>query len=176
MEVFFMASEKIINALNSQVQKEFFSEYFYISMEAYFLDNNLDGFANFFNAQSREERDHAYKIFNYIGKAGGKVVLEALEKPQAEFSSPLEIFELALKHEKFITKSIHEILDIAIDERDHTTSAFLQWFVNEQSEEEESMDKIVRKLRLLNNNPAGLLMLDQELGQRVYTPPTPGQI
>ena len=167
-----MASEKIINALNSQVQKEFFSEYLYISVEAYFLDNNLDGFANFFNVQAREERDHAYKIFNYIGRAGGKVVLEALEKPQTDFSSPLEAFELVLNHEKFITKSIHEILDISIDERDHTTSSFLQWFVNEQSEEEESMDKIVKKLRLLNNDPAGLLMLDQELGQRVYTPPT----
>lgn len=166
-----MASSKVIEALNSQVQKEFFSEYFYISMEAYFLDNNLDGFANFFNVQAREERDHAYKLFNFIGRVGGKVALEALEKPQSEFSSPLEVFELTLQHEKFITKSIHELLDIAMEERDHATTAFLQWFVTEQSEEEESMEKIVRKLRLLNNDPAGLLMIDQELAQRVYTPP-----
>lgn len=165
-----MASQKILDALNNQLQMEFFSEYFYISMEAYFMDNNLDGFANFFNVQAKEERDHAYKIFNYISRAGGKIVLQAIEQPKADFESPLEVFELALEHERLITNSIHDLTDLAISEKDHTTSSFLRWFIDEQSEEEESMEKVVRKLKLLKNDPAGLLMIDQELSQRAYVP------
>lgn len=167
-----MASQRVLDALNNQLQMEFFSEYFYISMEAYFADNNLDGFANFFNVQAREERDHAYKIFNYIGRAGGKVVLQGIEQPKINFESPLDVFESALEHERLISNSIHDLVDLAISEKDHTTSSFLRWFIDEQSEEEESMEKIVRKLRLLKNDPAGLLMIDQELTQRTYIPPT----
>lgn len=167
-----MASQRVLDALNNQLQMEFFSEYFYISMEAYFADNNLDGFANFFNVQAREERDHAYKIFNYIGRAGGKVVLQGIEQPNINFESPLDVFESALEHERLISNSIHDLVDLAISEKDHTTSSFLRWFIDEQSEEEESMEKIVRKLRLLKNDPAGLLMIDQELAQRTYIPPT----
>lgn len=167
-----MASQRVLDALNNQLQMEFFSEYFYISMEAYFADNNLDGFANFFNVQAREERDHAYKIFNYIGRAGGKVVLKGIEQPKTNFESPLDVFESALEHERLISNSIHDLVDLAISEKDHTTSSFLRWFIDEQSEEEESMEKIVRKLRLLKNDPAGLLMIDQELAQRTYIPPT----
>ncbi|TPB32757.1 ferritin, partial [Burkholderia pseudomallei] len=137
-----MASQKILDALNNQLQMEFFSEYFYMSMEAYFMDNNLDGFANFFNVQAKEERDHAYKLFNYISRAGGKIVLQAIEQPKSDFESPLEVFELALNHEKLITNSIHELTDLAISEKDHTTSSFLRWFIDEQSEEEERMKKI----------------------------------
>lgn len=166
-----MASQRVLDALNNQLQMEFFSEYFYISMEAYFADNNLDGFANFFNVQAREERDHAYKIFNYIGRAGGKVVLQGIEQPKINFESPLDVFESALEHERLISNSIHDLVDLAISEKDHTTSSFLRWFIDEQSEEEESMEKIVRKLRLLKNDPAGLLIIDQELAQRAYVPP-----
>ena len=168
-----MASQKVISALNEQVQKEFFSEYLYISIEAYFASQNLDGFANFFHVQAQEERDHAYKIFDYIHRVGGDVKLTALDTPKSEFASIEEVFEAALAHEKFITNSIHEILNISLEEKDHTTSNFLQWFVSEQSEEEESVDKILRKLKLLNGNPAGLFMIDAELAQRVYVPLTP---
>ena len=167
-----MASQRVLDALNNQLQMEFFSEYFYISMEAYFADNNLYGFANFFNVQAREERDHAYKIFNSIGRAGGKVVLQGIEQPKINFESPLDVFESALEHERLISNSIHDLVDLAISEKDHTTSSFLRWFIDEQSEEEESMEKIVRKLRLLKNDPAGLLMIDQELAQRTYIPQT----
>lgn len=167
-----MASQRVLDALNNQLQMEFFSEYFYISMEAYFADNNLDGFANFFNVQAREERDHAYKIFNYIGRAGGKVVLQGIEQPKTNFESPLDVFESALEHEKLISNSIHDLVDLAISEKDHTTSSFLRWFIDEQSEEEENVEKIVKKLRLLKNDPAGLLMIDQELAQRTYIPIT----
>ncbi|MGL4914613.1 MAG: ferritin [Romboutsia sp.] len=166
-----MINLKILDALNIQIQKEFFSEYLYISMEAYFAEHDLDGFANFFNVQAREERDHAYKFFNYVNRAGGKVILEAFDKPKSDFSTPLDVFESALEHEKFITKSIHDLLDLALESKDHTTVSFLNWFVDEQSEEEESMNKVVKKLRLLNENPAGLFMLDQELSQRTYIPP-----
>lgn len=167
-----MANQKVLEALNEQLHMELFSEYFYLSMEAYFLDNNLDGFANFFNVQVREERDHAYKFFNYISRAGGKVLLQAIDQPQVDFESPLEVFELALKHEKLITSSIYNLTDLSIAEKDHTTTSFLRWFIDEQSEEEESMDKIVKKLKLLKNDPAGLLMINQELAQRVYISPT----
>ena len=166
-----MASQKVIDALNNQLQMEFFSEYFYMSMEAYFVENNLDGFANFFNVQVKEERDHAYKFFNYISRAGGKIILQAIEKPKSDFESPLDVFEAALEHEKLISNSIHELVDLAISDKDHTTSSFLRWFIDEQSEEEENMEKVVRKLRLLKNDPAGLLMIDQELAQRAYVPP-----
>lgn len=165
-----MANEVILEALNNQIQKEFFSEYFYISMEAYFADQGLDGFANFFNVQSKEERDHAYKLFDYVNRAGGKVILQQLDQPQVDFESPLAVFELALDHEKFITSSIHELLDLSLEYKDHTTSSFLNWFVDEQAEEEESMGKIVSKLKLLKDHPAGLFMLDQELAQRAYVP------
>ncbi len=165
-----MASERMIKELNAQVQREFFSSYFYISMEAYCADQNLDGFANFFHVQAQEERDHAYKMFDYISRVGGKIELEALEKPQTDFASPEEVFEMTLEHEKFITKSIHSLLDIALEEKDHTTTAFLQWFVTEQAEEEESVEKIIKKLQLLKGHPGGLFMIDQELAQRVYTP------
>ncbi|OPJ55374.1 ferritin [Alkalithermobacter paradoxus] len=165
-----MASEKMIKALNEQLFKELHSEYFYISMEAYFSSQNLDGFANFFNVQAQEEKAHAYKIFNYIHRIGGKVELQAIPQPKINFESPQEVIQLALEHEKFITKSIHDILALAIDERDYTTSAFLQWYINEQAEEEESMDKILNKIKILKGDPAGMLMLDAELAKRVFVP------
>ncbi len=167
-----MATERMLNALNDQIQKEFFSEYLYISMEAYFAENDLDGFANFFNVQAREERDHSYKFFNYVNRAGGKVLLQAIEQPKFDFTSPLDVFEYALSHEKEVTKSIHNLVDLSLEDRDHATTSFLNWFVDEQAEEEESMNKIVKKLKLLKDNPAGLFMLDQELAQRVYVAPT----
>ncbi len=166
-----MANQRVLDALNEQLNMELFSEYFYLSMESYFLDNDLDGFANFFNVQVKEERDHAYKFLNYISRIGGKIILQPIRQPQVDFESPLEVFELALKHEKLITSSIYNLTDLSTSEKDHTTSSFLRWFIDEQSEEEESMDKIVKKLRLLKNDPAGLLIIDQELAQRVYIPP-----
>ncbi|KXZ40662.1 ferritin [Alkalithermobacter thermoalcaliphilus JW-YL-7 = DSM 7308] len=165
-----MATEKMIKALNNQLFREFQSEYIYISMEAYFASQNLDGFANFFNVQAQEERAHAYKIFNYIHRIGGKVELQSIPQPKIDFESPKEVIQLALEHEKFITKSIHDILALAIEEKDYTTSAFLQWYINEQAEEEESMEKILNKIKLLKEDPAGILMLDSELAKRVFVP------
>ncbi len=166
-----MISGKMNDLLNRQVQKEFYSAYLYLGFEAYFQYQNLDGFANFFHVQVQEERDHAMKIFNYITEAGGKVKLYQVDEPEDKFNNPEEIFDYTLKHEQEVTKSIYNLVDNAIAERDHGTNSFLQWFVTEQIEEEATVDKVLRKLQLIKNDPHALLMLDAELATRVYTPP-----
>lgn len=165
-----MATQRMIDALNSQIQKEFNSSYIYIGMEAYFAQNDLDGFANFFHVQAQEERDHAYKLFNYVSRVGGDIDLGALDKPECNYESPLAAMEAALAHEKFITKSINELVDIALEERDHATVSFLNWYIDEQLEEEETAEKIVKKLKMIGDDARGLFMVDDELAQRVYTP------
>ncbi|AZT89897.1 ferritin [Caldicellulosiruptor changbaiensis] len=167
-----MKNQKIIDMLNEQLNKELFSAYFYTAMEAYFASQNLDGFAHFFMVQTKEELDHARLIFDYINKIGGRVILKELKQPKIDYTSPTEVFELALAHEQFITSSIHEIAKTALEEKDLTTHSFLQWFINEQAEEEETMDKILRKLKFIKEDPSGLLFLDKELSTRVYTPPS----
>jgi ferritin len=168
-------SNKMQESMNIQIQKELFSEYFYLSMQAYFASLSLDGFANFFKVQTQEEHVHAMMFFDYVIETGGKVELLQLDKPQKDFQSPLSVFEKALEHEKFITKSIHELVNIAIEEKDYTANSFLQWFVDEQREEESTFDKIVQKLKLIGNDSRGLLMLDAELATRVFTPPATGK-
>lgn len=165
-----MQNEKMIQALNDQVNKELFSAYFYLAMQAYFSSINLDGFANFFRVQVQEERDHALGFFNYLNKIGGKVTFAEIQKPQSEFESPQEVFELTLKHEQFVTQSIYNLMDIAREVRDHTTDIFLQWFITEQAEEEENMTRILNKLKLIKGDGAGLFMIDSELAQRMYVP------
>ncbi|AFM39778.1 ferritin-like protein [Desulfosporosinus acidiphilus SJ4] len=165
-----MQNAKMIQALNEQLNKELFSAYFYLAMQAYFSSHNLDGFTNYFRVQVQEERDHALGFFNYLNKIGGKVTLTEIQEPQNDFSSPLEVFELALKHEQFITQSIYSLMDIAREIKDHTTEIFLQWFITEQSEEEENMGRIVNRLKLIKEDGAGLFMIDNELSQRLYTP------
>ncbi|HEX2925372.1 MAG TPA: ferritin [Ruminiclostridium sp.] len=166
-----MISENMNNLLNRQVQKEFYSAYLYLSFQAYFQHQNLDGFANFFYVQVQEERDHAMKFFNYIAQAGGEVQLFQIDEPFGSFSNAEEIFEHTLKHEQDVTKSIYNLVDNALQEKDHGTNSFLQWFVTEQIEEEANVDKVLRKLQLIKNDPHALLMLDAELATRVYTPP-----
>ncbi len=166
-----MISTRLERIINEQIQKEFYSAYLYLSMEAYFQAQNLNGFANFFHVQLQEERDHALKFFNFLNHVGGKVTLLQIDAPKTDFESPEEVFSLALAHEQFVTKSIYNIVDISLEERDHKTNAFLQWFVTEQAEEEATAENILKKLRLIGNDGRGLLMLDAELAQRVYTPP-----
>lgn len=171
-----MLSEKMQKMLNEQVQKEFYSAYLYLSMEAYFADQNLEGFANFFRVQVQEERDHAMKFFNYINQAGGRVQLLQIDAPQFDFASAENVFELTFQHEQFVTKSIYGLVDAAIAEKDHLTNNFLQWFVTEQMEEEATMERILKKLRFIKNDAQAMLMLDAELAQRVYTPPAAGTV
>lgn len=169
-----MASERMIEKINEQIQKELYSEYLYLSMQAYFAAENLDGFANFFKVQTQEERFHANKFFDYVNQVGGRVILRPIAGPKTDFASPEEIFQLALAHEKLVTRSIYDLVDIALEERDHTAHAFLQWFITEQAEEEATMDGILKKLKLIANDGRGLLMLDAELATRVFTPPAVG--
>ncbi len=166
-----MISKKLQDAINAQINMELFSEYLYISMQAWFANLNLDGFANWMDAQGKEERFHAMKFFNYVIERGGKVELKSIAQPQVDFKSPLKAFEAALKHEQSVTKSINDLMDIAIKEKDHASRGLLQWFVDEQVEEEANADRIVNRLKMIGDNPHALFMIDTELGQRVFTPP-----
>ena len=166
-----MISKKLIKAINEQINKELFSEYLYISMQAWFANQNLDGRAAWMDAQGKEERFHAMKFFNYLIERGGKVELKAIATPTVEFDNPLKAFKMALEHEQFITKSINELMDLAIKENDHATRSFLQWYVDEQVEEEASVDKIVNMLKMVGENGHGIMMIDRELGQRTFSAP-----
>ena len=165
-----MIDERLLDLINRQIQREFYSAYFYMSMKAYFKDNSLDGFANFFDVQVKEERDHALKLIWYLEEVGGKLELRNIEAPPNEFNSPKEIFELTYKHEQFVTASIYEILDLAHELKDHKTISFLQWFVDEQVEEESNMETYLNKLKFIANDASGIFIIDNEMKARVYTP------
>lgn len=167
-----MITQTLQDRINLQINRELFSEYLYLSMAAYLDDINLPGFANFFKVQVQEERFHAMKFFDYLNERGGRVILDKIEQPQIEFNSVIEIFELSYKHEQFVSNSINELMELAIKENDHAAKSFLNWFVDEQVEEEASMEGILKQLQLINGKGQGLLMLDRELGQRTFTSPT----
>ena len=166
-----MISKKMEEALNEQVNAELYSAYLYLSMESYFKSQNLNGFANWMRVQTQEEVAHATKIYDFINERGGRVTLKAIEGPQTEWDSTLAVFKAAYEHEQKVTSLINDLVDLAIKEKDHATNSFLQWFVNEQVEEEASADEIVQQLKMMENAPGGMFMLDRELGQRVFTPP-----
>ncbi len=166
-----MLSEKMEAALNLQINKEIYSAYLYLSMSAYSTYTGLKGFANWFMVQYQEEMTHAMKIYDYVNDQGGRVTLGAIEHPPAEWQSPLDMFEKTLTHEQFVTRSINELVDLAIAEKDHATQIFLQWFVTEQIEEEGNDNEIIAKLKLVGEEGNGLLMIDKELELRAFTPP-----
>ncbi|GAB1409518.1 ferritin [Desulfovibrionales bacterium] len=166
-----MLSAQMEKALNDQVNAEMFSAYLYLAMVAYFEEQNLSGFAQWMTAQSQEENFHAMKFFSYIQERGGRVVLGAIEKPQVEWESPLAALEAALAHERYISKRINDLVDLAIAEKDHATNSFLRWFVDEQVEEEDHVGGVVQKLRMVGKEGGGLFMMDRDLGTRVFTPP-----
>lgn len=167
-----MISEKLQDAINEQINRELYSGYLYLSMAAYFDSMNLPGFANFMRVQEEEERFHAMKFYDFLNERGGRVVLKKIAQPEVDFDSPVEVFELSLKHEQFVTKSINELMDLAIAENDHATKSFLNWYVDEQVEEEDTMDGIVNKLKLIGGKGHGMLIMDKELGARTFTAPT----
>jgi ferritin len=166
-----MIHPKIEKALNEQINAEMFSAYLYLAMVAYFQDKNLNGFANWMTVQNQEETFHAMKFFRYVSERGGRVTLDAIEKPQFEWESPLAAMEAAQKHEAYITGRINSLVDLAITEKDHATASFLGWFVDEQVEEEDSVNEVVQKLRLLGSDGGGLFMMDRDMATRVFTPP-----
>jgi ferritin len=169
-----MLSIKLQEVLNEQINKELYSEYFYLSMEAYLRTIDLDGIANFFSVQTQEEHFHAMKIYNFIIDKGGKVVLKKIDAPPVDFKSVVDVFEQTLGHEKLVTKSINDLMDAAVKENDHAVISFLKWYVDEQVEEEANVTRILSKLKLIGGEGHGLLMIDQELAARIFTPPPAG--
>lgn len=169
-----MISETIENLLNEQIQKEFYSAYLYMSFEAYFANRSLNGFAHWFRVQAMEERDHALIFFNYIHQVGGRVRLQPIAAPEWEFQSIEEVLTKQLEHERLVTAAIYNIADQAIQERDHKTNSFIKWFIDEQAEEEARAEQNLSKIRLVGENDGrGILMLDTEMGARVYAVAAP---
>ena len=166
-----MISKKIQDAINAQINAELYSSYLYLSMSAWFSAQNLAGFASWMKMQVQEENFHTMKMYDYVIERGGQTILKAIDGPPIEWDSPLAVFEATYAHERKVTGLVNELVNLAIEEKDHAANIFLQWFVNEQVEEEASADEIVQKLKLLADAPGGLYMLDQEMGQRVFTPP-----
>lgn len=167
-----MIDKKLENQINYQINRELYSEYLYLSMAAYLEDKGLAGMAHFMRVQGEEEHFHAMKFFDYLNERGGRVVLNAIEQPPVEFDSPQTVFEESLKHEMIVTDLINKLMDLAIEINDHAARSFLNWYVDEQVEEEATFHTIIDKLSLVKGKGDGLLMLDKELSTRTFTPPT----
>ena len=161
-----MFSKKIETALNDQLNAEMYSSYLYLSMNAYFKSISLDGFANWMYAQAQEELMHAMKFYDFINQRGGRVTLSAIAAPPPAWDSPIAVFEETLKHEQKVTGLINALVETALSENDHATNIFLQWFVSEQVEEEDSVSSVLEQLKLLGEAKGGLFMMDRELAKR----------
>ncbi len=170
-----MISGKMETALNDQINAEIYSSYLYLAMAAYFEDLGTGGFSSWMKAQAQEELFHAMKFFNYVNERGGRVHLGAIKEPPKEWPNTLEAFQAALEHEKYVSSRINDLVNLAIEEKDHATNNFLQWFVSEQVEEEDNAGQIVDKLKLMGEAAGGIFMLDRELGQRTFTLPAEGE-
>ena len=165
-----MLSEKLIAAINDQIQYEYYSAFTYKAMQGYFEAEDLSGMANWMNIQFQEELSHAEKMFQFVCETGGKVNLMAIDAPRNEYNSILEIFEETLKHEQEVTSRINNLMDLAQQEKNHVAQIFLQWFITEQIEEEASVGHIIAKLKRVKDDGRGLMMVDQELEKRTFAP------
>lgn len=165
-----MLNPKMQEALNEQINAELFSSYLYLSMSAYFESQSMPGMANWMRVQAQEELTHAMKFYAYVNERDGRVKLGPVDGPRTEWSSPLEVFEEVLKHELKITGLINRLVKLAYEESDFATHSFLQWFVNEQVEEEAAARLVLDRLRLVGDNGAAMYMLDNELAQRTPSP------
>ena len=159
-------NKRMEEAFNNQINEELFSSYIYLAMAAHFEAENLEGFANWMKLQAQEEVEHAMRLFDHISRRGGRVVLKAIGEPSVDFGSPLEAFEKALAHEQHITGCIHDLYAMAQEEKDYPAQSQLQWFIDEQVEEEENTGRVVDLLKLAGDNKGALFMLDRELGSR----------
>lgn len=161
-----MLSSKMQEKLNEQIKNEFHSAYVYLSMAAYFEDTNLPGFGSWMRIQAQEEATHAMKLFEHLLDRNAAVKLQPIPAPPHTFKSPIGVFEQALHHEQAVTASINELYATAMQEQDFASRVFLDWFVNEQVEEEKNAMLVVEQLRMVGEDRPGLLMLDREYGQR----------
>ena len=169
-----MLSKKVQNALNDQLNKELVSSYLYLSLSSLLEDKNLGGMAAWMKAQAAEELGHAMKFYGYILERDGSVDLRPVAVPEGNYKNPKDIFKAAYEHEQYITKSINKIFEVSQDAKDYATTSFLQWFIDEQVEEEASTKAVVDKLELVADHPGGLFMVDRELGARGAAPQSQG--
>lgn len=166
-----MIDKKMEEAINAQVNAELYSAYLYLSMAAYFQSVNLPGFASWMRVQFQEEQFHAMKFFDYLIERGGRAELLAIAAPPKDFASAVEVFEDTLGHEREVTARIHKLADLAISLNDHATTSMLQWFINEQVEEEATAEQVLLELKMIEGNSSAMFLMNRELGARVYTPP-----
>jgi ferritin len=167
-----MTNSKVSELLNQQINKEFYSSYLYLDFANYYIEQGLNGFANWFKVQAQEELDHALLFTQYMQNNSLKVTFDIVENPSKAYHSSMEPLKESLAHEAFITESIHTIYDVAYSLKDFRTMQFLDWFVREQGEEEKNATDLIRKMELFGNESKSLYMLDQELAGRMYNPPS----
>lgn len=172
MEVVKMLKENVVKLLNDQVSKEFYSAYLYLDFSNFYLENGLDGFANWYKVQAHEELNHALLFIDYLHKNNVNVILDKIPKPTQQFKDFKEPLVAGLKHEQYITNSINTIFDLAASEKDFATQEFLNWFVKEQAQEEKAAGDLILKFELYGYNPESLYALDKELAQRKYEGPS----
>ena len=168
-----MIGKRLNDAINDQIKNELESYYIYLSMAAWLHSSSLDGMGHYMRCQAHEEMIHAMKLFNHVIDRGGEIVLQDLKQLKTQWSSPLEVFQDAYEHEKFITGKINDLTTIAREERDYASEPILAWFTDEQIEEEATASKVTEELGMVGEDKSGLLMLDRELGARPYPPGTP---
>ena len=169
-----MMNEKLEKAFNDQINAEFYSEYLYLSMLAYFERLNLQGFKNWMDVQRQEEHAHAMGLFNYVHERGAKVTLQPIAQPETEWESPLAVFEAVLKHEQLVTSKINALMDVADEVRDRAAVSFLDWYLKEQVEEEASVGGVLATLKLIGDDKNALLLLDKDLATRTFVQPVIG--
>jgi len=158
--------------MNEQINAEIYSSYMYYSMASWFDSKSLDGFAHWMRVQALEELTHVQKLSGYLNDRGGRAIMKGVEAPPSDWNSPLSCFEEVYAHECNVTELINKLMDVALEERDHASVSFLQWFVDEQIEEEANTDAVVQKLKLVEGNEGGLFMLDREMDTRTFVMPT----
>ena len=169
-----MINEKLEKAFNEQINKELYSEYLYLAMKSYFVEQNLQGFVNWFNVQIQEEHAHAMGMYDYLNERGGSVKLMAIEEPAIEGNCPLTIFEHVLRHEEYVTSRINALMDVAEEVRDRAAMQFLNWYLKEQVEEEASVGGVLATLKLIGDDKKALLLLDKDLMARTFVQPVIG--
>lgn len=170
-----MLKKTIESAINKQINAEFHSAYLYLSMSSYFQSIGMAGCANWMKIQYQEELAHATHFFDYVLERGGRALLEPIAGVEVNYNSVLHVFQETLSHEIKVTGLINNLMDIAIQESDHATKSFLQWFVDEQVEEEANVEQILNNLKLINGEGQGLLMMDREMQARVFVNPFPAK-
>jgi ferritin len=168
-----MLSKKLQDALNKQINEEYYSSYIYLAMAAYLEDVNLDGCAHWMRMQAQEEWDHGMKIFDYMIDRGARIELREVKAPPKAWDSPLGVFKASLEHEQYMTSNINSLANLCIEERDHATNNLMQWYVSEQVEEEAQVEDIVKKLEMMGGDGPGLFLMDRELKSRPM-PVAPG--